>query len=69
MTTLYLHKVFFFRVSKSGAFKIFNKFCKIIQNEKDLKIKSLRSDYGSEFQNEVSKKIMKNVIFHTIFQF
>jgi len=34
---------------KSEAFKAFKNFSKMIQNEKDLKIKVLRSDHGGEF--------------------
>nr|KYP35691.1 Retrovirus-related Pol polyprotein from transposon TNT 1-94 [Cajanus cajan]KYP38474.1 Retrovirus-related Pol polyprotein from transposon TNT 1-94 [Cajanus cajan] len=37
---------------KDNAFKAFRIISKRIQNEKDLKIKSLRSDHGGEFQNE-----------------
>ena len=39
----------FFLTLKSEAFKAFKKFAKVIQNEKDLKIKVLRSDDGGEF--------------------
>ena len=42
----------FFLTMKSEAFKVFRKFAKQIQNEKDLRIKVLRSDHGGEFQNE-----------------
>ena len=38
--------------SKSNAFKAFQKLFKLVQNEKDFKIKSLGSDHGGEFQNE-----------------
>ncbi|CAJ2637485.1 unnamed protein product [Trifolium pratense] len=40
-----------FLVQKSDAFKAFKKFAKQIQNEKSLKITSIRSDHGGEFQN------------------
>ena len=42
----------FFVSLKSNAFKAFQKLAKIIQNEKDLKIKALRSDHRAEFQNK-----------------
>jgi len=42
----------FFLTLKSEAFKAFKKFAKLVQNEKDLKIKTIRSDHGREFQNE-----------------
>ena len=37
----------------SEAFKEFKKFAVLVQNEKDLKIKAIRSDHGGEFQNEL----------------
>ena len=40
-----------FLVQKSDAFKAFKKYAKQIQNEKSLKIVSIRSDHGGEFQN------------------
>jgi len=43
----------FFLTLRSIAFKAFKKFVKMIQNEKDLKIKVLRSDHGREFQNKL----------------
>ena len=50
---------------KSEAFKAFKKFAKVIQNEKDLKIKVLRSDHGEEFQNELFEKFCEeNGIMH-----
>jgi len=42
----------FFISSKSDIFQVFRKFATIIQNKKDLRIKSIRSDHMSEFQNE-----------------
>lgn len=42
----------FFLTLKSETLKAFKKFSKVIQNEKYLKIKVLRSDHGSEFQNK-----------------
>src|ERR1044072_6647876 len=41
----------FFLVQKSDAFEAFKKYAKQIQNEKSLKIVSIRSDHGGEFQN------------------
>jgi len=43
----------FFLTLKSEAFKACKKFTKVIQNEKDLKIKVFRSDHAGEFQNEL----------------
>ena len=42
----------FFLTLKSEAFKAFKKFAKLVQNEKDLKIKIIRSDHGRKFQNK-----------------
>lgn len=38
-------------MKKSDAFKAFKKYAKQIQNEKSIKIASIRSDHGEEFQN------------------
>ena len=55
----------FFLTLKSEAFKAFKKFAKLVQNEKDLKIKIIRSDHGGEFQNESFEKFCdKNGILH-----
>ena len=55
----------FFLTLKSEAFKAFKKFAKAIQNEKDLKIKVLRSDHGGEFQNELFENFCEeNGIMH-----
>lgn len=40
-----------FLVHKSDAFKAFKKYAKQIQNEKSLKMATIRSDHGGEFQN------------------
>lgn len=40
-----------FLANKYDAFKAFKKFAKLVQNEKSLKIASIRSDHGGEFQN------------------
>ena len=50
----------FFISSKSDTFQFFRKFAKIVQNEKDLKIKSIRSDHGGEFQNESFEKFCEH---------
>ena len=50
----------FFISCKSDTFSVFRKFAKIVQNEKDLKIKSIRSDHGGEFQNESFEKFCEN---------
>ena len=36
---------------KDETFEIFTNFCKQIENEKDIKIKRIRSDNGGEFKN------------------
>jgi len=55
----------FFLTLKSEAFKAFKKFEKLVQNEKDLKIKILRSDHGGEFKNESFEKFCdENGILH-----
>src|ERR1044072_4976650 len=41
-----------FLANKNDAFHSFRKFAKLVQNEKSLKIMSMRSDHGGEFQNE-----------------
>jgi len=50
----------FFISSKSDTFSVFRKFAKIVENEKDLKIKSIRSDHGGEFQNESFEKFCEH---------
>lgn len=40
-----------FLAQKSDAFKAFKKYAKQVQNEKSMKIVSIRSDHGGEFQN------------------
>jgi len=50
----------FFLTLKSETFK---KFEKLIQNEKDLKIKVLRSDHEGEFQNELFEIFVKKMEF------
>lgn len=42
-----------FLVNKNDAFSAFNTMAKIVQNEKDSKVTSIRSDHGGgEFENE-----------------
>ncbi|WP_373694339.1 DDE-type integrase/transposase/recombinase [Pseudomonas aeruginosa] len=43
----------FFLKHKNSTFEHFKIFTKRIQNLKDLKIKSIRSDHGGEFENEL----------------
>ena len=48
--------------------KHLKKFAKLVQNEKDLKIKILRSDHGGEFKNESFEKFCdENGILHNFF--
>lgn len=44
---------------KDESSEAFKKFCKKIQNEKDLKIISIRSDHGGEFENSLFKKLFE----------
>jgi len=41
----------YFLAKKSEAFEYFSKFTKLVQNEKGVSIKTLRSDHGGEFEN------------------
>ena len=43
----------YFLSHKSDAFSVFKKFANQVQNEKDQKIVSIKSDHGGEFQNEI----------------
>ena len=45
-----------FLKTKNEAIEAFRKLSKVIQNEKGLRIVSIRSDRGSEFQNEYFEK-------------
>jgi len=48
--------------------KHLKKFAKLVQNEKDLKIKIIRSDHGREFQNESFENFCdENGILHNFF--
>ena len=40
-----------FLTHKSDAFQAFSKLAKVIQNEKNLNIASIRSDHGGDFKN------------------
>ena len=54
-----------FLKTKNEAFDAFHKLDKVIQNEKGLKIVSIRSDHGGEFQNEYFEKFCEeNGIHH-----
>nr|KYP55915.1 Retrovirus-related Pol polyprotein from transposon TNT 1-94 [Cajanus cajan] len=46
-----------FLANKSEAFNDFKKFAKLVQNEKNTNITSIRSDHGGEFQNVLFQKI------------
>ena len=41
----------YFLKQKNECFRHFTKFCKLVQNEKESMISSIRSDHGGEFQN------------------
>jgi len=58
----------FFISSKSDTFSVFRKFAKIVENEKDLKIKSIRSDHGVSFKMNLLKSFMKIMVSHIISQ-
>nr|KYP59259.1 Retrovirus-related Pol polyprotein from transposon TNT 1-94 [Cajanus cajan] len=45
-----------FLANKSEAFNAFKKFAKLVQNEKNTNITSIRSDHGGEFQNILFQK-------------
>lgn len=40
-----------FLFKNDGAFKSFKKYTNMVQNEKSMKIVSIRSDHGGEFEN------------------
>ena len=55
----------FFIPTKNDTFKVFKKIANVIQNEKDLRIKSIRSYHGGEFQNAIFETFCEeNVISH-----
>ena len=55
-----------FLAHKNDAFKAFENFAKRVQKEKDFCITSIRSDHGTEFENEFFKIFCnKNGISHT----
>ena len=65
MNTLDLLWVYFL-AQKNDAFKAFENFVKKVQKEKDFCISSIRSDYGTEFENKFFKIFYnKNGISHT----
>ena len=55
--------------NKFDAFNEFQKFCKRVQNEKDLKIIKIRSDHGGEFENEDFESFCENNGFEHNFSF
>jgi len=42
----------FFIATKDETYHVFQRFVKVVQNEKDCSISSIKSDNGREFQNE-----------------
>ena len=53
---------------KTEAFDAFRKLAKVIQNEKGLNIVSIRSDHGSEFQNDSFENFCEeNGIYHKFY--
>ena len=58
----------FFISSKSDTFSVFRKFAKIVENVKDLKIKSIRSDHGVSFKMNLLKSFMNIMVSHIISQ-
>lgn len=52
MITLGSLELYFLQKKKKVTFKAFKKLPKMVQNEKDLKIVSSRSDHGGKFENE-----------------
>ena len=56
----------YFLAHKNDAFKAFENFTKRVQNEKGFCISSIRSDHGTEIENEFFKIFCnKNGISHT----
>ena len=51
MITLDIHG-HYFSLIKSDAFHAIKKLAKVIQNKKNIKIASIRSDHGGEFENK-----------------
>lgn len=52
-------------MQKSDTFNAFKKYAKKVQNEKSLKIASITSDHGGEFQNPSFEEFCEeNNIFH-----
>ena len=58
-----------FLANKFDAFNEFQKFCKKVQNEKNLKIFKIRSDHGGEFENEDFESFCENNGFEYNFSF
>jgi len=55
----------FFLAQKDDTFHEFSKFCKKVQNEKEVLISTIRSDHGGEFENHVLKEFCdQNGIVH-----
>jgi len=55
----------YFLAHKHESFKIFEIFCKMVPNKKELCISFIKSDHGTEFENaELRSFFEKNGIFH-----
>ena len=48
----------YFLAHKNDAFKAFENFAKRVQKEKDFCITSIRSDHGTEFENEFFQNLL-----------
>jgi len=57
-----------FLVAKNETFYALKKLAYVLENEKDSKIVSLRSDHGGEFQNENLSTFVKNMLLSITFQ-
>ena len=58
-----------FLANKHDAFHEFQKFCKKIQNEKDLKFVKIRNDHGGKFENEYFENFCEEHHFEHDFSF
>ena len=58
-----------FLTNKNDVFSEFQKFCKMVQNEKGSSIIKIRSDYGGEFENEVFESFCEENGFQHNFSF
>ena len=56
-----------FLTHKRDDFHDFKKLAKIIQNKKNLKVTSIRSDHGGEFENKDFESFCDEMALNTIF--